>query len=90
MKRNVLKDYGGKNTLKNVNAVTEKNVPTPTSLYTRKNLGGDKVNTDHRVTWNEIDSLGENIRDTSQSDGKSSEGLTTLDLSNLEQVHVEF
>lgn len=90
MKRNVLKDYGGKNTLKNVNAVTKNNVPTLTSLYTRKNLGGDKVNTDHRVTWNEIDSLGENIRDTSQSDGKSSEGLTTLDLSNLEQVHVEF
>ena len=92
VKRSVLKDYGGKNTLKNVNAATTKrNDPTLTSLYTRKKIGGDqKVNTDHRVTWNEKDSLGEDIRDISQNDGKSSDGLTTLDLSNLEQVHVEF
>ena len=60
-------------------------------MYTRKNAGGkaSSTPTDVRVTWKENDSLGDTLRDESSNDMRSTEGLSTIDLSGLEEVVID-
>jgi hypothetical protein len=65
------------------------------SLYTRKNAGGGtsanppSFPSVARVTWKEHDSLGEKLRDTSTNDVGTTDGLSTIDLSGLEEVVID-
>ena len=102
VKRSVLRNYGGGNhTVKNsspepppltttspvqTDATESGRVPEFTgSLFTRKNAGGQST-TAPRVTWNAKDSLGDNLRDTSHSDLKNTEGVTNIDLTSLSSL----
>ena len=89
VKRNVLRKYGGTNhTLKKSNTPLKvvSNSEYTGSLYTRKHSGGSSVKSAPHVSWDNVDSLGEQLRDTSQTDMKATEGLTSIDLTQLESV----
>ena len=97
VKRSVLRKYGGGNHTFKKTPVSQHSSPATNtsnasgeymgSLYTRKHSGGSQKNTP-RITWNNTDSLGDTLRDTSQSDMKATEGLTSIDLTNLESVEL--
>ena len=60
------------------------------SMYTRKHAGGKSVApSNFRVTWKDSDSLGNKLRDESANDMKATEGLSTIDLTNLEEVVID-
>lgn len=96
VKRDVLKSFGGHRTFKNqrkVNKRDDSSVHFTGSLYTQKNAGGKAKSTTPeslRVTWKESDSLGGTLRDESVNDGSATEGLSKVDLSSLEEVHINF
>lgn len=96
VKRDVLKSFGGHRTFKNQRKVKKQDgssVHFTGSLYTQKNAGGKAKSTTPntlRVTWKESDSLGGTLRDESANDGSATEGLSSVDLSGLEEVHITF
>ena len=99
VKREILKSFGGHRTFKNLRKLknTTGNSQTPSttnykgSMYTRKSAGGKALSTptDVRVTWKDSDSLGDTLRDESSNDMRSTEGLSTIDLSGLEEVVID-
>ena len=99
VKRSVLHKYGGGgHTVKQNAAVGSRNSRLQEnqlqdskkytgSLYTRKHSGGSS-NTTPRITWNDTDSLGDTLRDTSQTDMANTSGVTSIDLANLDSVEL--
>lgn len=102
VKREILRSFGGHRTFKHIKNKNSNKTTTLQqdkngyrgSLYTRKNTGGTSPNLPStpsvtRVTWNENDSLGDKIRDASTNDAGTTAGLSTIDLSGLEEVVID-
>lgn len=98
--RSVLQKFGGSHTCKNTSSTSNitnnphdnikntQEIEYTGALYTRKRSGGSIKQHVPHITWNNIDSLGNNIRDTSQTDLQTNKGVTSIDLSQLGSVNI--
>lgn len=95
VKREVLKLFGSIRTFKNIKKA-KKQISGKGfigSMYTRKSAGGSGMDSvpvsTSRVSWKEKDSLGSALRDESMHDMKATDGMSSIDLSSLEEVVID-
>lgn len=95
VKREVLKLFGSNRTFKNVKKANKQinGKGFIGSMYTRKSAGGSAMDSvpvsTSRVSWKENDSLGSALRDESMHDMKATDGMSSIDLSLLEEVVID-